>query len=121
MGTVGLNELSIQTIVGLLPLERIQPQEIRLNIQMTIDFRRCNQSGKESLEYSVDYASVATDFTEWIQESKFELIESIALLGCQRLLKQYPQITACSVEVHKPEAVENAQTAWVSWTETRST
>lgn len=119
MGTVGLNNLSIHTIVGLLPLERIQPQEILLNIQMTIDFRRCNQNGKESLEYSVDYASIAIDFTEWIQEAKFELIESIALLGCQRILQEYPQVTACTVEVHKPEAIEDAQTAWVSWTENR--
>lgn len=121
MSIVGLQQLRIQTIVGLLPFERIQPQEIWLNITMHIDFQQCNQDGRESLDYSVDYATVATDLTQWIQQEKFKLIESIALLGCQRILEKHPLVSKCTIEVHKPEAIEDAHSAWVSWTETRQT
>ena len=87
---------------------------------MSIDFRGCNQNGKESLQYSVDYAQIAIDLTQWIQLEKFELIESIALLGCQRILEKHPLVSSCTIEVQKPEAIDDAQAAWVSWTESRT-
>ena len=89
---------------------------------MTIDFRRCNPNGKESLEYSVDYASLhrlhrmdsrSQIWTDWKHR----------IVRCQRILQEYPQVTACTVEVHKPEAIEDVKqlgslglkTAWMMW------
>lgn len=76
--------------------------------------------GTETLSASVDYAKVATDLTQWIQEGKFELLETIALLGTERLLRQHPSVQSCAIEIEKPAAIEQATGAWVSWTRTRA-
>ena len=57
--------------------------------------------------------------THWIQESKFELIESIVLLGTERLLSLFPRITDCRITVHKTAAIPEANAASVSWFRTR--
>ena len=53
---------------------------------------------KEDLRYSVDYATVAADITEWIQLEKIELLESIVLLGTERILNQYSSVKQCTIE-----------------------
>ena len=118
-GTVGIRRLNVHTIVGLLPHERIQKQDIFVSIELSIDFSSCAQNGEEDLRYSVDYAIVAKDITEWIQVEKFELLESIALLGTERILNQYPSVLKCTMEIEKPAAIERATGAWVRWTRTR--
>ena len=119
VGTVGIRRLKVHTIVGLLPHERIQKQDIFVSVELSIDFSNCVQNGKEDLRYSVDYSTVAADITEWIQLEKFELLESIVLLGTERILNQYPSVKQCTIEVEKPAAIEMATGAWVRWTRTR--
>ena len=119
MGHVGIRRLKIHTIVGLLPHERIHKQDIFVSVDMSIDFSGSHQAGIETLAGSVDYAAVATELTHWIQQSKFELLETIALLGTERLLNQHPAIQSCTIEIEKPAAIEEASGAWVSWTQVR--
>ena len=119
LGTVGIRRLKIHTIVGLLPHERVQKQDIFVSIELSINFSRCIQNDTEDLRYSVDYAAVAKDITRWIKIEKFELLESIALLGTERILNQYATVTQCTIEIEKPAAIEMATGAWVRWTRTR--
>ena len=119
VGTVGIRGLKVHTIVGLLPHERVQKQDIFVAIELSIDFSNCVQNDTEDLRYSVDYAAVAKDITEWIQFEEFELLESIALLGTKRILNQYASVTQCTMEIEKPAAIEMATGAWVRWTRTR--
>lgn len=119
IGTVGIRRLKIHTIVGLLPHERVQKQDIFVSIDMTVDFSACYQNGTEDLSHSVDYATVAEDITTWIQTMKFELLESIAILGTDRILTLYPTVSACTLEIEKPAAIETATGAWVRWTQKR--
>ena len=106
IGTVGVRRLKIHTIVGLLPHERVQKQDIFVSIEMTVDFSACYNNGIEDLNHSVDYATVAEDITTWIQTMEFELLESIALLGTKRILTLYPSVSACTLEIEKPAAIE---------------
>ena len=119
MGTVGIKQLKVQTIIGLLPHERIYPQLLLLDIEMTVHFEQCIQDHTEDLSQSVDYSEVAKNLTKWIQESKFELIESIALEGTKRLLHSFPNIEHCKITVLKPEAIPEAEAAMVSWKRSR--
>ena len=119
MGIVGIKRLNVQTIIGLLPHERIYPQQLLLDIEMTVHFEQCIQDRTEDLSQSVDYSEVAKNLTTWIQESKFELIESIALEGTKRLLESFPNIEHCKITVLKPEAIPEADAAMVSWQRSR--
>ena len=38
VGTVGIRRLKVHTIVGLLPHERIQKQDIFVSVELSIDF-----------------------------------------------------------------------------------
>ena len=118
-GTVGVRHLKIHTIVGLLPHERVQKQDIFVSIEMTVDFSACYNNGMEDLNRSVDYATVAEDITTWIQRMEFELLESIAILGTKRILTLYPSVSSCTLVIEKPAAIETATAAWVQWTEKR--
>ncbi len=119
LGTVGIRRLCVHTIVGLLPHERVQTQDIFISIEMQIAFAQCYQDDQEDLSHSVDYATVAEDISTWIQREQFELLESIVLLGTQRILDQYQAVECCTMEVEKPAAIETATGAWVRWTRTR--
>lgn len=120
LGTVGIRRLKVHTIVGLLPHERLHTQDIFVSIELLIDFSSCHQNGEEDLQFSVDYSTLATDISMWIQQNQFELLESIVLLGTQRILDQYPSVQSCTMEVEKPAAIEMATGAWVRWTRTQS-
>ena len=120
LGTVGIRRLKVHTIVGLLPHERLHTQDIFVSIELLIDFSNCHQNGEEDLQFSVDYSTLATDISMWIQQNQFELLESIVLLGTQRILDQYPSVQSCTMEVEKPAAIEMATGAWVRWTRTQS-
>ena len=84
-----------------LPYERVQKQDIFVSIEMTLDFSACYDNGVEDLNQSVDYATVAEDITTWIQTMEFELLESIALLGTERILNLHPSVSACTMEIEK--------------------
>ena len=73
----------------------------------------------EDLSKSVDYSEVADNISTWIQQSKFELIESIAIKGTKRLLDTFPNIQNCKITVYKPEAIPQANAAMVSWQQNR--
>ena len=118
-GSVGIRRLKVHTIVGLLPHERVQKQDIFVSIEMMVDFSPCYHNGTEDLSHSVDYATVAEDVTAWIQRMEFELLESIAILGTERILTLYPTVSACTMEIEKPAAIETAIGAWVRWTQKR--
>ena len=118
-GTVGIRRLEVYTIVGLLPYERIHKQSIYVSIEMELDYTNCNLNSIEDLSSSVDYSTVASDIEQWIQKGQFELLESIALLGTNRILDQYPNVQTCTMEIEKPAAIEMATGAWVRWVQQR--
>ena len=112
MGTIGIEALSISCIVGILPHERIEEQELIINLEMDLSFEKLMQ--EQNIEDTIDYAELSIWLEAWIQEKQFFLLESLAEQVSARLLERYSSIEVLRFEVRKPAAIPNARAAVIS-------
>lgn len=83
MDTVLLRELRFDTIVGILPSERVTPQPMVLDVDLGMDLEPIGETG--DLGLGVDYAAVEAQLTAMAQEGEFWLIETLALAAVRWL------------------------------------
>ena len=112
LGTISIADLEIRTIVGILPHERENEQNIYLDIELDRDFAEAERT--EDVQHTVDYAEVSRVLSEWVQAEKFWLIETLAERGCRLLFERWPEITRAKITVKKPDAVKPARYTAVS-------
>ena len=76
MDIIYLNDLRIDTVIGIYDWERQTKQTVILDIQMGTDIRRAAAS--DSIEDTVNYKAVAKRLFSYVGESEFELVETLA-------------------------------------------
>ncbi len=108
-GTVLIRDLEIRCIVGVLPRERIEPQILRLDVELDLDLAPA--AAAEAVEHTVDYAAVAAWLAERALSRAYRLVETLAVESCRDLLARHPSLTRAAITVKKPAAVPAA--AWV--------
>ena len=96
---ITLNQLTFQTIIGILPEERITPQEVVLNLKITYTYT--------SNEF-INYADVASFLEITMQHEKYLLIEDALHDLCEKLLTKFPLIEKMSLQILKPTILKNA-------------
>lgn len=112
-GTIRVDDLRVRCIVGILPHERENEQDILIDVEMDHDFLPAAES--EDVTTTVDYAEVSSVLTDWIKEQKFQLIETMAVRGCDLILDRWPEVTRVKLTIKKPDAVEAARHTAVSF------
>lgn len=82
------------------------PEENRLGQIFVVDlilFLPLAQAGKtDEMKYSIDYGMVYNVVREIVEGEPKNLIEAVAETIAEKLLKQFPSLKACQVEVAKP-------------------
>jgi dihydroneopterin aldolase len=106
MGTIELERLAVCCIVGIHPFERVQEQDVFLDISMDLDFAPAAAS--EKVDDTVDYSALSEDLLTLVQDRKFQLIETMAEVCANRVLEMHPGVDRVRVVVHKPAAVPGA-------------
>ena len=76
MDKIHIRDLALRCIIGLYPEERINKQDVIINITMETDLRKAGQS--DDLNDTVDYKSVKLAVLDLVEKSEFNLIESLA-------------------------------------------
>lgn len=109
--TVALDRLPVTCIVGILPSEREEEQEIFLDVRLELDATRA--VNEEDIESTVDYAALADDLEAFVKVEKFLLIETMAARCASRTLDLHPLVESVEVTVNKPQAVPRAGMTWV--------
>jgi dihydroneopterin aldolase len=112
LGTVGIENLKIVSLIGVREKERISMQELYIDLRMRYDFSRCVE--KDSLEAAVDYSTVAKICEEIAQKGAFHLIETLAVGIIENLMQNFP-IQAAWIRIKKPEALAKAEYAFVEF------
>jgi dihydroneopterin aldolase len=112
-----IHNLVVQTIIGVLPLERINQQPIELDIALKMDAAVAAQS--ENLADTLDYAAIAGGLSAYIQSTQFLLIETLAESIVSWLWNFSPMINHVTLELRKPMAVLQAKTVGLKITRTR--
>jgi len=100
MMTIRIRELRFETIIGLLPHERTQEQEVVVELSLGYEYRKG--------EY-LDYARITRQIKSHLREEKYELLEE-ALLGLERTLREaYPSIRTFTCRITKPHILPDAE------------
>jgi dihydroneopterin aldolase len=98
---VFIEQLTFDTIIGILPFERETKQ--RVVIDLSFDY----QYDDEKKDF-VDYSHVSRDIENMMNEKKFELIEEALLFIRSELTKKYP-ISNLDLKIQKPDILNNCR------------
>ena len=93
---IGLEELKISCIIGVLPHEREIAQEIILNVVVEVDEIR-----EDLLEATIDYMQIAKRCQEMVVQGQFQLIETCARILLEMLVMEFKRL-GVHVRVKKP-------------------
>lgn len=98
-GMIGFDHYKIRCIIGVNPEERIQEQDIFLDLRVETDFAQCALS--DSLEETIDYDRLAALCRELAQKGKYHLMETFAYNLLQAIFNQF-NVAWASVKIKKP-------------------
>jgi len=111
IGTIEVSGIRVRCIIGVLPFERVQEQEIRIDASLDLDFAEAVAT--ESIGATVDYALVAKALSALAVERKFQLVETLAEECASLVLSRWPRVESATIVIHKPAAVPEASDARV--------
>ncbi len=106
MDIVYLNDLRVDTVIGVYDWERRTRQTIILDIEMGTDIRRAAET--DSIEHTLDYKAVAKRLFAYIGASEFELVETLAERVASVLLDEF-QVRWCRIRLNKKGAVRGVR------------
>ncbi len=96
---VYIEDLTFETIIGILNFERKKAQKVILNA--TFEYEYNNNF--------IDYAKVAEFLENEMKRKKFHLLEDAIDVLCTTLLKKYPQILWIELKITKPSILANSK------------
>lgn len=87
---------------GVLEAEKQLGQKFLVSLDLQVDTRRAGQT--DSLDESINYASVCQDVMSFMKEHRFALIEAVAEKLAEHLLLCYALLGGIQIEIKKPWA-----------------
>lgn len=96
--TILIENLTFDTIIGILEGERVTPQKVV--IDCTIDYHYAENS-------FINYADVAILIQQTIQKKQFLLIEDALTFLGSLLKEQFPSINTLTLTLRKPDILNN--------------
>lgn len=108
-GKIAVVDHKIHCIIGCLPQERTQSQDLFVDLEIAYDFSR--GAREDCLDGTISYVDLANDATRIALEGRFRLIEAYAEALLTALGR--PGVSWARVRVKKPGAIESARFAAV--------
>ena len=105
--------LEVLASTGVHPHEHASTQPIIIDIEL--DMGAMPTPEYDRLEETLDYAVVADKAAELAQQAHVQLVETLAGRVAKWALAADERVQACTVNIAKPHALINAQTAGVEY------
>jgi dihydroneopterin aldolase len=106
MDIIFLNEIRIETIIGMHEWERRARQVVILDVEMGADIPRAAAS--DQLKDTLDYQTAARRIMEFVSGTEFRLLETLAESVADLLLREF-KTTWCRVRLKKQGAVKGVR------------
>ncbi len=106
MDTIFLRDLRVETIVGVWDWERKIRQTVSIDLEMAADIHRAAAS--DSLDDTLNYKLVAKRVQQFVAESSFQLVETLAENIAEVVLNDF-DVPWVEVRVNKPGAIRGAR------------
>jgi len=106
MDKIFLHELKIDTVIGIWDWERKISQTVIIDLEMAADIARA--AATDDVADTLNYKSVAKRVQEFVGESSFQLVETLAerIAG---IVRDEFGVAWVKVTVHKPGAIRGSR------------
>ena len=105
MDIIYLNDLKIETVIGIYDWEREIKQIVVLDLDMAADIHKAAIS--DSIEDTINYKAVSKRLIEFVGASEFQLVETLAEEVANIILKEFG-VPWVRVKINKKGAVRYA-------------
>ncbi|HEX4940278.1 MAG TPA: dihydroneopterin aldolase [Candidatus Kapabacteria bacterium] len=106
MDIVFIRELKIQTVIGVFEWERAIRQTVVLDLEMAADVARA--AATDRLEDALDYKAVTNRVVQFVEDSRFQLVETLAE-SIATILRDEFGVPWLRLRVSKPGAIHGAK------------
>lgn len=108
---IEIHDLLLRAIVGINPDERVQAQDVLINVRLETDTRPAARS--DDIRDAVNYRTIAKEIIDLVENSRFHLVERMAE-EVARLCLRDERVTRARVSIHKPTALRFARSVGVT-------
>ena len=105
MDTVYLRDLKVDCVIGIYDWERRVRQTLYIDIDLATDIRKAAVS--DDIKDTLDYKAVSKRIQQFVGESGFQLVETLAEKLADIILKEFP-VPWVRVRINKKGAVRSA-------------
>ncbi|HEY9050858.1 MAG TPA: dihydroneopterin aldolase [Gammaproteobacteria bacterium] len=106
MDKVYIRDLRIETVIGIYDWERKIRQTVSLDLEMGTDIRKAAAS--DHIDDTLDYKSVAKRLIQYVGDSEFQLVETLAERIAEIVLNEF-NVPWLRLRLSKPGAVTGSQ------------
>lgn len=107
---VFIEDLRIQTVIGVYDWEREITQTIALDLEMAFDIGAAAAS--DDIAHTLDYKAVAKRLIAFVEASEFQLVEALAERCALIVLEEFP-VDWLRLKLSKPGAVRGSSAVGV--------
>ena len=105
MDIVFIKSLKIDTVIGVYDWERNIRQNIILDIQMSSDIKKASKT--DDIEQALDYKAVTKRITNFVRQSRFKLVETLAQKIAEIILTEF-NVSWVKLSLNKGEVLKGA-------------
>lgn len=107
---ISINGLKISCIIGIFDWERTRKQVVSLDLRFPCDNRKAAR--RDRIEDTVDYKRIAKTTISFVENSSFQLVETMAEKLAEMLVEQF-HLAEIFLSVSKPGAIRDSQNVGV--------
>ena len=110
MDHVFIEDLRIETVIGIYDWERKIRQVVALDLEMAFDNRR--PAASDQIGDTLNYKAVSKRLIAFVEESSFQLVETLAERCAQIVLEEF-KVPWLRLKLSKPGAVRGSKAVGV--------
>jgi len=97
--TIEIENLTFDTIIGILPEERLVPQKVVVDVSLDYEYKK---------SIFINYAILAELIENDIKNNQYNLIEDALLSLHVKIKNEFPQISSIKLKISKPTILAHA-------------
>ena len=105
MDIIFLSDLKIETVIGIFDWERKIKQPVILDLEMGADIKKAASS--DHIDDTLDYKAVAKRVIQFVEDSEFQLVETLAERVAQLVLDEF-DVPWVRLKLNKSGAIRGA-------------
>lgn len=106
MDIIFLNNLQIETVIGIFDWERKIKQRLYFDLEMATDIRKA--ANTDSIEDTLDYKSLSIAVTQFVEQSEYQLVETLAEKVAELIINDF-NVPWLRLRLNKKGAIRHAE------------